>query len=81
MQFEHYFGFDSGFSSSSGLTKDFFEEQAILDYPATAIVILYWGSVVPYKNHMILRMIFRSGHIDIFGQLGSLVIQLGMHLG
>jgi hypothetical protein len=26
--------------------------------------------VVPYKNHMILRMIFRSGHIDIFGQLG-----------
>jgi hypothetical protein len=33
--------------------------------------ILWWGSVVPYKNHMILRMIFRSGHIDIFGQLGS----------
>jgi hypothetical protein len=34
-------------------------------------VIVWWGSVVPYKNHMILRMIFRSGHIDIFGQLGS----------
>jgi hypothetical protein len=35
------------------------------------IAIVWWGSVVPYKNHMILRMIFRSGRIDIFGQPGS----------
>jgi hypothetical protein len=30
----------------------------------------------PLKNHMILRMIFRSGHIDIFGQLGSQLFSL-----
>jgi hypothetical protein len=33
--------------------------------------ILWWGSVVPYKNHMILRMIFRSECPDIFSQLCS----------
>jgi hypothetical protein len=31
----------------------------------------------PLKNHMILRMIFRSGHIDIFGQLSSQLFSLG----
>jgi hypothetical protein len=40
VQFEHYFSFDSGSGSGSGLTKDFFEEQAILDYLALAITML-----------------------------------------
>jgi hypothetical protein len=36
-------------------------------------VVGFRGSL---KNHMILRMIFRSGHIDIFGQLGSQLFSL-----
>jgi hypothetical protein len=34
----------------------------------SSIVVGFRG---PLKNHMISRMIFRSGRIDIFGQLGS----------